>query len=478
VTLRERIDRTDNILMRASGKVRVAALDRGMLELSGAANHSLIWMATAGILALRKGPTRRAAVRGMAAVAGAGFCASLVAKRLLPRRRPAADLLAVPRRLVGRPSSSSFPSGHAASAAAFTVAVAIESPLAGAVIAPLAAAVSYSRVHTGVHWPSDVVAGAAVGAAIGLATLHWWPRLPDRPHCPAEAVLLPALDSGDGVLFLVNAGSGGGVDTSSMVAARWPAAKVVEARPERGLVQQLTEEIGTGKGIRALGVAGGDGTVAAAAGAAVRAGLPLVIVPTGTLNHFARDLGVEEGEALTGAVRVGLGTVAVDGADDRWFVNTASVGGYPPMIRLREKLEPSWGKWIAGALATLRTLRRTKPLDVVLDGRKQRIWMLFVGNDDYRPKGMAPMLRPSLGSGVLDIRYVRADVPLSRTRFLLALATGTLNRSRTYRQCDLTELTVESPGRPVTVATDGEIGPVGRKFYFRARPAALDVYHS
>ncbi len=86
-------------------------------------------------------------------------------KPLLPRRRPAAAELPDYQTLPDPPTSSSFPSGHAASAAAFATAVAMESPRAGLAIAPLAAAVAYSRVHVGVHWTSDVVAGAAVGPA-------------------------------------------------------------------------------------------------------------------------------------------------------------------------------------------------------------------------------------------------------------------------------------------------------------------------
>src|SRR5919107_1651345 len=73
------------------------------------------------------------------------------------------------------PTSSSFPSGHSASAAAFATAVSMESPVLGLVVSPLAAAVAYSRVHVGVHWTSDVVVGAAVGTGVALATERWWP---------------------------------------------------------------------------------------------------------------------------------------------------------------------------------------------------------------------------------------------------------------------------------------------------------------
>ncbi|NUS66006.1 MAG: glycerophosphatase, partial [Saccharothrix sp.] len=102
-----RVNRLDLAMMRRSGALRASPVDVGMKKLSRAANHSALWLVVAGVLVVRKGVTRRAALRGVAAIGGASFSASLVAKRLFPRRRPAADLLAVPRRLTRRPTSSS-----------------------------------------------------------------------------------------------------------------------------------------------------------------------------------------------------------------------------------------------------------------------------------------------------------------------------------------------------------------------------------
>ena len=102
----------------------------------------------------------------MLAIALASGSANAVCKPLLPRRRPAAAELPAYQTLASPPTSSSFPSGHAASAAAFATAVGLESPRLGLALAPLAAAVGYSRVHVGVHWASDVAAGAALGVGV------------------------------------------------------------------------------------------------------------------------------------------------------------------------------------------------------------------------------------------------------------------------------------------------------------------------
>ncbi|MFC6088927.1 bifunctional phosphatase PAP2/diacylglycerol kinase family protein [Saccharothrix lopnurensis] len=470
-----RVNGLDLALMRRSAALRGTAADRGFKRLSKAANHSLLWLVIAGALASRRGVGRRAALRGAAAVGGASFSASLVAKRLFPRRRPAADLLHETRRLTKRPTSSSFPSGHAASAAAFTTALAMESPALGAAVAPVAAAVAYSRVHTGVHWPSDVAAGTAIGIAAGLATRRWWPRHRADAASAREHTALEPLVDGEGLVVVVNPGAGlGGVDQTGAIVREWPKAVVVD-------IGDL-DRVVAGHAPRALGVAGGDGSVAAVAAVAVAHRLPLVLIPAGTLNHFARDVCVtglaDSARAVAdgdGAL-VDLAAVSVDGAGPRWFVNTASLGGYPDLVRLRERLRGRWGKWPAAAIALFRVLRTSRPLRVELNGERLLIWLLFVGNGPYRPKGFAPTTRPALDAGLLDVRCVRADRRLSRTRFFAGALLGSLHRSRTYRHAETRWLDVRVLDGEVAIATDGEVGPSGSRFAFRSRPASLGIY--
>ncbi|WP_433273234.1 bifunctional phosphatase PAP2/diacylglycerol kinase family protein [Actinosynnema sp. CS-041913] len=469
-----RVNSLDQALMKRSGRLPVTSLDRGMKSLSKAANHSVLWLGLAAVLALRKGRPRRSALRGVAAIAGASASASLVAKRLFPRRRPAAELLAVHRRLTKRPTSSSFPSGHAASAAAFTTAVAMESPALAAVVAPVAAAVAYSRVHTGVHWPSDVAAGALIGVGAGLLTRRWWPIGRDEAASAREHTSLEALVDGEGLVVVVNPNSGLGGDPTEEIGREWPKARIVT-------IEELDTAVAD-YAPRALGVAGGDGTVAAVAAVAAAHRLPLVLVPAGTLNHFARDVGVTGLADAARAVAAGdgalvdLAAVTVDGEGPRWFVNTASLGGYPDMVRLREKLQDRWGKWPAAAIALAEVLRTSRPLRVELNGEPHLVWMLFVGNGPYRPKGFAPTMRPALDAGLMDVRYIRADTRFSRARFFLGALLGSLHRSRTYRHLETRWLDVKVQDAAVAIATDGEVGPTGSVFEFRSRPAALGVY--
>ena len=141
-------------------------LDVALPLLSRSANHSLLWIATAGALAARGGKAgQRAAVRGLGTIAVTSLVVNQVIKRAVRRPRP--ELRAVPAvRRVNVPAlTTSFPSGHAASAAAFATGAALELPSAAMPLAPLAAAVGVSRVYVGVHYPLDVLVGAAVGAA-------------------------------------------------------------------------------------------------------------------------------------------------------------------------------------------------------------------------------------------------------------------------------------------------------------------------
>lgn len=486
----QRVGRPDRRLMARSAALPRTHADHALTVITRSADKARLWWVVAGALATRRGAPRRAALRGIGSIGFASLAASFVAKELLPRRRPAASAVPEHRRLARRPDSSSFPSGHAASAAAFVTGAFQESPSVGLALLPLAAAVAYSRVHTGVHWPSDVGAGAALGVAASLATRHWWPVHDDRPGRTAHHADAPLMVDGENMLAVVNPASGDPADDpTAEVRFAWPKADLLLPDPEGDLRSQITAEIrrqaGGDGAIRALGVAGGDGTVAAVASVAADTGLPLALIPAGTLNHFARDVGVRsmpDADVATErgtAVGIDLGEVTVDGLGGthrRWFVNTASLGGYPEMVRLREKIEQRHPKWPSAVLAMVRVLRRAKPFPVRLNGKRALVWLVFVGNGTYAPKGFWPNRRPALDTGLLDVRYLRADVPYSRARFVLSAVTKTLHASHVYRQRDLPALDVELLDGHRRLASDGEVGPLGRRFRFRSRPSALTIY--
>jgi undecaprenyl-diphosphatase len=143
-------------------------LDRAFRRLSRAADHSKLWLASAALIAATGGAGgRRAAANGLASTGLTSAIVNLGLKPLGGRRRPDRDRLKVPiARQVSMPKSTSFPSGHSASAFAFATGVAAASPPAGIPLSALAALVAYSRVHTGVHYPLDAIAGSVTGVAL------------------------------------------------------------------------------------------------------------------------------------------------------------------------------------------------------------------------------------------------------------------------------------------------------------------------
>jgi len=167
----EKADRADRALYRKLAGVHTPWLDAAMRRLSHAANYSRLSLVSAGLLALTGPRGRRAARSGLIAAFTTSGLVNAVLKPLGRRRRPDRAGARIPlARHVRMPESHSFPSGHAAAAVAFAAGAGREMPAARVPLYALAAAVGYSRVHTGVHYPGDVLAGAALGLAVAGVT--------------------------------------------------------------------------------------------------------------------------------------------------------------------------------------------------------------------------------------------------------------------------------------------------------------------
>jgi membrane-associated phospholipid phosphatase len=162
----------DDAVYAAIARTPTPALDRGMGALSHAANHSLLWMTSAAVLALVGGPSgRRAAAQGLVSAATTSALVNVAIKRVGGRQRPDRAEVEVPMaRHVRMPTSLSFPSGHSAVAFAFATGVGNRLPIVAGPLHALASVVAYSRVHTGVHHPSDAVVGSVLGTVLAQLT--------------------------------------------------------------------------------------------------------------------------------------------------------------------------------------------------------------------------------------------------------------------------------------------------------------------
>jgi diacylglycerol kinase family enzyme len=164
-------------------------------------------------------------------------------------------------------------------------------------------------------------------------------------------------------------------------------------------------------------------------------------------------------------------------AGERTFLNTASTGVYVDLVRAREELEGRMGKWPAVLVALARVLRSSQPQNLIVNGRRRRVWLLFAGNCRYEPAGAAPSYRPDLSDGQLDIRMIDGSQPLARARLIAAVAMGTLARSRIYRTWTAPALSIRTQdGSPVQLSTDGEVVTGDPAVTLRKRRHPLLVY--
>lgn len=475
-------------------------VDRGYSRLSRSANRGALWFTIAAVLLVFGRP--RAAIRGSASLLGASMLANLVGKQLFGGDRPLLKNIPIGRQLKKSPTSGSFPSGHSASAAGFAAGVAFESPRIGAAIAPVAAGVAYSRLHTGAHWLSDVVGGAALGAGvawIGTAVVKPRPAPAQPVREGGVPVLLPALADGAGAFIVVNPSSGTSTispDPLPLIEQRLPAARLHRLQDGEDLPAVVRAAVASDRPA-ALGVCGGDGTVAAVAHLAREADLPLLLLPGGTFNHFAGSAGIGSVAAAIDAAQSGDGVVTdvaeltVDGDPPVTVLNAASVGLYPDFVEQRTVGEEKLGKWVAGLLAAVRVLWRSDPVDMAIDGRPVRVWSLFVGVNRNREGSVTPLRRMRLDDGKLDVRILHAGTRIRAVgslvfgrrggTFLRWL--GLLRGAATNESFAASEISVVvSPRHDGTpgLAHDGEVWLVarGEGYAWRIRniPGGLRVY--
>jgi undecaprenyl-diphosphatase len=432
--------------------------------------------------------------------------ANLVGKNIFGGDRPLLKNIPIGRQLKKSPTSGSFPSGHSASAAAFATGVAFEAPRVGAVIAPVAAGVAYSRLHTGAHWLSDVVGGVALGAGVAwLGSILVTPRPAPVPQAREGGVpvSLPALPDGAGAFIVVNPSSGTSTispDPLPLIEERLPEARVHQLREDEDLSTVVREAVASARPT-VLGVCGGDGSVAAVAQLARDADLPFLLIPGGTFNHFAGSAGIASVAAAIDAVQAGDGVMTdvaelvIDGGEPLTVLNAASVGVYPDFVEQRERREGRLGKWVAAMIAAVRVLRRARPVDVAIDRHPTLVWSLFIGVNRNRPGAVTPLQRQRLDVGQRDVRILHAG---SRVRAVGSLVFGRrggefLRRLRllwgppAIESFAASELSVRvrpragaALGRLPGLAHDGEVwsDASARSYEFRIRnvPGGLRVY--
>lgn len=453
------VDAVERRLMRRLSPPRAQRVDQLMVALSRSAEHSILWLALAAALASAGGTRgRRAARNGVLAIAASSATTNGL-KLLVGRRRPA------PRRVrYRRPRTTSFPSGHAASAFAFATAASRELPSAGPLLTGLAASVAYSRVYLGVHYPSDVLAGAALGAAFGATArsgarkLGLGERAVSGPPPFPEAVLVSS----------PHAGHSRGLARACDELRRQGIRVVKELDIEH--VDRLPEVLAAMTGEPPMVIAaGGDGTIGSVAAYLAGADNVLGILPLGTGNDFARSLdialdGREAAKLLaTGEVsRVDLGRLARAGQPPAYFAHAATVG-----------LNVNFSKLATRASVRARVGRLTYLISAVYALREGGTFQCPLEHDGTADELSllqlsvisAPVIGGSLGLNVrspypddhrLDVIAVE-DVPPARIlRAGLFLLLGVKRPVSGVRMMHVDQLAVAGQ-HPLALALDGEL---------------------
>ena len=235
--------------------------------------------------------------------------------------------------------------------------------------------------------------------------------------------------------------------------------------------------------IDAIVVGGGDGSIRTVAGVLAGSGVPLGILPLGTLNHFAKDLGIplnlgEAAEVIAKGVQRAVDLAEVNGET---FINNSSIGIYPYMVldRERRRSHHKLAKWMAMVPALFRAARHfpRRRLALSAEGwtRPYRTPCLLIGNNEYGLEFPALGRRHHLDQGRLSVYVVKQRRAWGLFWMVWRMAFGKVSQARDVESFRLKDLEVRSKTSRLPVALDGEVEFMHPPLHYRTRPGALRV---
>ena len=246
---------------------------------------------------------------------------------------------------------------------------------------------------------------------------------------------------------------------------------------ERALTQARRGEID------AIVVGGGDGSIRAVASVLAGASVPLGLVPLGTLNHFAKDLGIslQVGEAAATVAEGYVQVTDLGEVNGEIFINTSSIGIYPYMVIDREhrRARHRLAKWMAMVPAFFRMMRHfpRRRLRISAKGfaHPYRTPCLFVGNNEYGMEFFTFGRRRRLDKGELWFYVVKPRTPLEFFWMVCRLCFGHMDQARDIETFHLAEAEIGAKASRLPVALDGEVRIMHTPLHYRSRPRALRV---
>ncbi len=290
------------------------------------------------------------------------------------------------------------------------------------------------------------------------------------------------------IAVIINGSAGSGHDDAQADALRAKFsshgldARVTLAASGADMIDAAKAAVAEGLAIVVAG--GGDGTINAVASVLAGTETSFGVLPLGTLNHFAKDMGIplDLDQAIANVAEGIPKRVDVGEVNDRIFLNNSSLGLYPDMVRDREKQQRRLGrgKWPAALWATMGALRRYPFLSVRFkldngDEHARHTPFVFIGNNEYTMEGFAIGERSRLDGGRLSLYVAQRPGRLGLLRMAWSALCGTLAQERDFDVLHTAGMDIETRHKRLRVATDGEVTVMSTPLRYQIRPGALRV---
>jgi diacylglycerol kinase family enzyme len=289
------------------------------------------------------------------------------------------------------------------------------------------------------------------------------------------------------IAFIINGHAGRGFDdawleqhrdTLEKIAAGGP---ITVARDGKELQQAIRQALELR--CSAVVAGGGDGTLNCVASRLIGTPVAFGVLPFGTLNHFAKDLGIplDPAEALQVIAAGNISEIDVGEVNGRYFLNNSSIGLYVDLVHDREKQQARLGrgKWPAFAWAFLGALRRYPFMKVNLTFDSQAVThrtpFVFVGNNPYQTEGLQIGKRESLQSGQLGVYVAERSGRWRLFELGLRALAGRLRQVKDFKEFKVTDLKIATSHSSLRVATDGELTRMTTPLHYKIHARSLRV---
>lgn len=226
-----------------------------------------------------------------------------------------------------------------------------------------------------------------------------------------------------------------------------------------------------------IAVIGGDGTISTVAGLVASSNATLIPLPGGTLNHFTKDLGIDQ-DLETAIKNINTAKprhIDIASVNGLFFINNSSIGMYPASLHARKRHEDTLGKWPAAIIGSLRALIRYRTYDVTINDQRLNTPFMFVGNNDYKLDTFGPAGRDTLTKGILSVYVLNSKTRWGLVKVFAHALTGKLNILNDFIAFKTTSFTITSRHMRLSVSRDGEVSHLTTPLTYKIKKAQLKI---